>query len=68
MPTTSIYSRTDGVVAWQACLNDPLPHLENVEVVGSHLGLGFNASAHAIIADRLSRHSPRRARPPVTVA
>jgi len=68
MPTTSIYSRTDGVVAWQACLNDPLPHLENVEVVGSHLGLGFNASAHAIIADRLSRHSHRRARPPVTVA
>jgi len=68
MPTTSIYSRTDGVVAWQACLNDPLPHLENVEVVGSHCGLGFNASAHAIIADRLSRHSHRRARPLVAAA
>ena len=68
MPTTSIYSRTDGVVAWQACLNDPLPHLENVEVVGSHCGLGFNPSAHAIIAERLSRHSHRRARPPVAAA
>jgi len=68
MPTTSIYSRSDGVVAWQACLNEAQPHLENVEVTGSHCGLGFNASVHAVIADRLSRHSHRRAKPPALSA
>jgi len=54
LPTTSIYSRTDGVVAWQACLN---PHgtalAENVEVEGSHCGLGWNPKVLAVIADRL---------------
>jgi pimeloyl-ACP methyl ester carboxylesterase len=54
-PTTSIYSRSDGVVAWRACVNGDLPHVENVEVSGSHCGLGWNASAYAIIADRLAR-------------
>lgn len=68
MPTTSIYSRSDGVVAWQTCLNDAQPHLENVEVSGSHCGLGFNAAVHTIIAERLSRHSHRRAKPPVPIA
>jgi len=54
-PTTSIYSRTDGVVAWRACVNGDGPHVENVEVSGSHCGLGWNTSAYAIIADRLAR-------------
>ncbi len=54
VPTTSIYSRTDGVVAWQACLNpEPLPHVENIEVDGSHCGLGWNPTVLSIIADRL---------------
>ena len=62
VPTTSIYSRTDGVVAWQACLNGNLPHLDNVEVTGSHCGLGWNPAAYAVIADRLSRNAPRVSR------
>ncbi|HEY0858624.1 MAG TPA: alpha/beta hydrolase [Albitalea sp.] len=54
VPTTSIYSRTDGVVAWQACLNpEPLPHVENIEVDGSHCGLGWNPKVLSIVADRL---------------
>ena len=43
VPTTSIYSRSDGVVAWQACVQDSVAdHIENVEVHGSHCGLGWN--------------------------
>lgn len=53
-PTTSIYSRTDGVCAWQACVQGGgASHTENVEVVGSHCGLGWNAEVLAVIADRL---------------
>ena len=53
VPTTSIYSRTDGVVAWQCSVNDEQPHTENVEIHASHMGLGVNPLALFIVADRL---------------
>ena len=53
-PTTSIFSRSDGVVAWQACIQDgDADHAENIEVDGSHCGLGWNSQVLSIIADRL---------------
>ena len=56
MPTTSIYSRSDGVVAWQACLNgDDIAHASDIEVDGSHIGLAWNPKVLAIIADRLGQ-------------
>lgn len=58
VPTTSIYTRTDGVVAWQASLQAPSkanPHTENVEVYASHIGLGLNPTAWWAVADRLAQ-------------
>ena len=55
VPTTSIYSRTDGIVAWQCSLNPPGPLAENVEVHASHLGLGLNPLAMVAIVDRLAQ-------------
>ncbi len=55
VPSTSIYSRADGVVAWRACLQPEGPQSENVEVRGSHLGLGFNPAALWVVADRLAQ-------------
>lgn len=55
VPTTSIYSRSDGVVAWQCCINPDLPHTDNIEVEGSHCGLGHNPVVLAAIADRLAQ-------------
>jgi hypothetical protein len=53
-PTTSIFSRSDGVVAWQACIQDGgANHTENIEVDGSHCGLGWNPEVLCVIADRL---------------
>ncbi|MFN3375151.1 MAG: esterase/lipase family protein [Burkholderiaceae bacterium] len=64
VPTTSIFSRTDGVVAWRGSLQAPAahnPHTENIEVVASHFGIGLNPSAWWAVADRLhQRHSPDR--------
>ncbi len=59
VPTTSIYSRTDGVVAWQASLNEPGPLTENIEVQASHLGMAANPIAQYAVADRL-RQDPTR--------
>jgi hypothetical protein len=58
VPTTSIYSRTDGVVAWEASLQAPAahnPHTENIEVFASHIGLGLNPSVWWALADRLAQ-------------
>jgi len=55
VPSTSIYTRSDGVVAWRACREIEGPRSENVEVRGAHIGLGFNPAALWVIADRLAQ-------------
>ena len=56
VPTTSIYSKSDGIAGWQACLNPETPLSENVEVEdASHVGFVFNPKVLAVIADRLSQ-------------
>jgi pimeloyl-ACP methyl ester carboxylesterase len=55
MPATSIYSRSDGIVAWQACLDVPSPRAENIAVISSHLGLGHNPAVIWAVADRLAQ-------------
>ncbi|NIR39567.1 MAG: alpha/beta hydrolase [Actinobacteria bacterium] len=69
VPTTSIYSRTDGIVRWHHCLNRHLPTAENVEVRGTHCGLAMNPAAVLVIADRLAQKAGRWRpfRPPLAV-
>jgi len=54
VPVTAIYSKADGVVAWQACIDERSPDVEHVEVFSSHIGLGFSPQALRILADRLA--------------
>ncbi len=62
VPSTAIYSKTDGVVHWSACLEYPGHQAENVEVMSSHTGMAFNPLVLHVIADRLSQ-PPGRWRP-----
>jgi pimeloyl-ACP methyl ester carboxylesterase len=55
VPTSSIFSRSDGICAWQTCLNLDSPASENIEVYGSHCGLGHHPAAVYAIADRLAQ-------------
>jgi PGAP1-like protein len=54
VPTTSIYSRTDGVVAWQLSHQVETAKTENIEVIASHVGMGVNPVALYAVADRLA--------------
>jgi len=53
VPTSSIYSKTDGIVAWEASVQKDEPSTENIIVPASHLGMGVNPLVMVVIADRL---------------
>ncbi len=63
VPTTVVYSRTDGVVHWESCVDRTGARgVENVEVMASHIGMGLNSDVYRVIADRLAI-APRTSRP-----
>jgi hypothetical protein len=55
VPTTAIYSRSDGVAACKCCTESEAPHSENIEVSGSHCGLAHNPVVLWALADRLAQ-------------
>ena len=55
VPATAIYSRSDGIVAWQGCREREGALSENIEVEGSHCGLGHNPAVLYAICDRLAQ-------------
>ena len=59
VPSTSIYSRWDGVVDWRACLQQVGPTSENVAVRASHLGMGVDPAVLWVVADRLAQPADR---------
>lgn len=55
VPTTAIFTRSDGIVAWQGCLERSHATAENIEIVSSHCGAGHHPAALYAIADRLAQ-------------
>lgn len=55
IPVTAIYTREDGIVAWESCLEQAGARRENVEVRGTHSTLPSNPMALAVVADRLAQ-------------
>ncbi len=53
VPVTAIYSKSDGIVSWQACIDEQSDCVEHIEVQASHIGLGISADVYDIIAMRL---------------
>lgn len=58
VPCHAVYSKSDGVVAWQTSMENAAPHTENVEVFSSHFGLGVNPLVLRVIAERLALPEP----------
>jgi hypothetical protein len=56
VPSTSVFSKADGIVPWQGCLQKEGPISENIEVPGvSHLGMGTHRAVLALVAERLAQ-------------
>jgi hypothetical protein len=63
VPVVAFYSRGDGLVAWQACIDHQTPNIEHVEVKAAHLGFGFSADVYKVIAQRLTHFAGNDAAP-----
>ena len=58
VPTSALYSKTDGIAHWKACLHHSFgdhTEAENIQVRGSHSGLGHNPQVVWIVANRLAQ-------------
>jgi predicted alpha/beta hydrolase family esterase len=55
VPTTSIYSRSDGIVSWRGCVERKTRRSESVEVSASHLGIVSHPQVLRIVANRLAQ-------------
>ena len=62
VPLTVVYSRRDGIVSWQACIDRSSLDVEHVEVFSTHLGMGIDPDVWRLVADRLARPTGSRAR------
>ena len=52
----AIYSRSDGIVSWRACLD---PCAEHVEVESSHSGMSVNRAVYRVLAEVLDTEERR---------
>ena len=59
VPTTAIFSRTDGVCAWQGCMEKTSTTSESIEVESSHCGMGHHPAVVYAVADRLAQAEGR---------
>jgi dienelactone hydrolase len=59
VPTTAIFSRSDGICAWQNCVERESAIAENIEVHASHCGLGHHPAAVFAVSDRLAQPEGR---------
>ena len=59
VPTTSVYSKSDGIVSWQGCIEKRSQLAESIEVSASHLGMVNHPDVQRIVADRLAQPEGR---------
>jgi pimeloyl-ACP methyl ester carboxylesterase len=55
VPLTVVFTRRDGIVSWEACIDRVSPYAEHVEVFSTHIGMGVDPDVWALVAQRLAR-------------
>lgn len=55
VPTTAFYTRDDGIVPWECCIDEPGPDRENIEVAGGHIVMPSNPAVLRGLAEVLAR-------------
>jgi hypothetical protein len=57
VPCASVYSKTDGIVAWEGCVSSESTNHRNIEVADvSHLGMVHHPEVLRVVAELLTQH------------
>ena len=54
VPITALYSKRDGIVAWQACIDTFSPDVTMIEIRSTHVGMGIDPDVWQIVSERLA--------------
>ena len=54
VPLTVVFTKRDGIVSWEACIDRSSPYAEHVEVSSTHIGMGLDPDVWRVVADRLA--------------
>lgn len=66
VPVTAIFSKSDGVMDWRACIDHFNDDVEHIEIDSPHSGMIVNADVFDLVARRLSPRSPATSTSPTT--
>jgi hypothetical protein len=55
VPTTAVYNRSDGIVAWRSSVEASRPHVESIEVSSSNVGMAVHTLVLYVVAERLAQ-------------
>ncbi|MEP6792140.1 MAG: alpha/beta hydrolase [Ramlibacter sp.] len=55
VPTTSVFSKTDGIVSWRGCIEKRSDRSESIEVGASHLGMVTHPDVLRVLVNRLAQ-------------
>ncbi len=58
VPITAIFSKSDGVVNWRACIDHFNEDVEHVEIDAPHSGMSINPDIFDLVARRLASSDP----------
>lgn len=61
VPITAVYSKSDGIVEWRACIDHRSPNVDHFRVRTTHIGLGFSPDVLGIVAATLAESAARTA-------
>lgn len=53
VPVRAVYSKSDGVVSWKACIDEQTADIEHIEVGCSHSGMGASVEVFRLLPDLL---------------
>jgi pimeloyl-ACP methyl ester carboxylesterase len=53
VPIISIYTQSDGIISWEACLDKWSPNVRHIEVFSTHMGMPFSMEVFQCIMENL---------------
>mgnify|MGYP000075884315 CR=1 FL=1 len=54
-PISAIFSKLDGIVSWQACIDHWSPDVQHHEVSTSHMGMGYSKEVYKVISHLMAQ-------------